>query len=99
MNTPYRQLKNNESALSLFNLENLPFYFQVEPNYVTWKLKSIILPYYTQKYIPLRSESDYDKDKDPNIPKIDYPDLFVPLLSFLIYLLLISLSRLMYKTT
>ena len=64
-------------------------YFQVNYKYVLMKIKYILLPF-LYKEPELQDESDFE-DNTLNIPrsKIEYPDLYIPLLSFMSYIMLV----------
>lgn len=83
----------------LFSLKFLKPYFSVDNKYVSMKLKLILFPFLYNESKSLNEEIEFEQDdtnndKNQNISKssIAFPDLYVPLMGFITFLLVIALS-------
>ena len=74
----------------IFALKFLKPYFQVDNMYVYQKIKLIFLPFLYKDTDSLGS----DHNNESNIPKskINYPDLYIPLMTFISFLLVTGLD-------
>ncbi len=84
--------KSNKIYIRIDNYPNLNKYFLVDSNYIIWKLKKLLIPFFNYDCIPNQIESNSTKSFFYP-PKLIYPELFLPLLSFLFYVFLTTLYR------
>eukprot|EP01126_Amoeba_proteus_P011005 TRINITY_DN14369_c0_g2_i3.p1 TRINITY_DN14369_c0_g2~~TRINITY_DN14369_c0_g2_i3.p1 ORF type:complete len:286 (+),score=27.78 TRINITY_DN14369_c0_g2_i3:61-918(+) len=76
-------LSKTQQASELW-FSSLKSYFNVDNVYVWRKLKMILFPFFHQTY-KRNSQQQYDRD-------LNAPDLYIPVMSFVTYVLLIALS-------
>ena len=84
----------------LFSLKFLKPYFTVDNRYVSRKLKMIVFPFLNNELKSLNEEIESDQDETNNElsnkgisrNSIAFPDLYVPLMGFITYLLVIALN-------
>ena len=84
--------KSNKIYIRIDNYPNLNKYFLVDSNYIIWKFKKLLIPFFNYNYTPNQIESNSTKSFFYP-PKLIYPELFLPLLSFLFYVFLTTLYR------
>lgn len=71
-----------------FSFSFLKPYFLIDNNYVRNKLTLIAAPYLNKEIRSgLRNEDDYDQSTQS---AVDYPDLYIPLMSFITYILIVT---------
>lgn len=80
----------------ILSLKFLKPYFTVDNKYVSRKLKLLIFPflYNENKIIGEEIESDHNEDNQIGISRnsIAFPDLYVPLMAFITFLLVVAFS-------
>lgn len=78
----------------ILTLKFLKPYFQVDNKYVYQKIKLIFLPFLYKDNDNLDSHSQNEHENSNSIPKskINYPDLYIPLMAFITFLLVTGLD-------
>lgn len=76
------QIVKNSKFVDYFSLEGLKPYFDVDNKYVLIKLRYLFLPFLKEKSI--------DTDELQNKYNIEYSDLYLPIMSFITYVLAVS---------
>ena len=77
-----KQLVKNSKFVDYFSLEGLKPYFQIDNRYVLIKLRYLFLPFLKDKSVN-NNELQFKYN-------IEYPDLYLPIMSFITYVLSIS---------
>ena len=90
-----RRVEQNKGYLSWFSLDAVKDYFDVTNEYVIKKLAIVILPFTVKGDDGWKRQSSYDIGDDPNAtatPRNDLqaPDLYIPLMAFVTFLVLAS---------
>lgn len=71
-----------------FSFSFLKPYFMIDNSYVRYKLTLILAPFLNKELRSgIKNEDDDDK---PAQSAIDYPDLYIPLMSFITYILIVT---------
>ena len=78
-----KQIVKNSKFVDYFSLEGLKPYFDVDNKYVIYKFRYLFIPFLKEKQI--NSSEEYD-----NKYNIEYFDLYLPLMSFITYVLVVS---------
>ena len=73
----------NSKFVDYFSLEGLKPYFDVDNKYVIYKFRYLFIPFLKEKQI--NSSEEYDSKYN-----IEYFDLYLPLMSFITYVLVVS---------
>jgi hypothetical protein len=76
------QIVKNSKFVDFFSLDGLKPYFDVDNKYVLVKLRYLFLPFLKEKSL--------DSDEIQNKYNIEYFDLYLPIMSFITYVLIIS---------
>ena len=76
------QLVRNSKFVDYFSLDGLKPYFDVDNTYVLVKLRYLFLPFLKEKSL--------DSDEIQNKYNIEYFDLYLPIMSFITYVLAVS---------
>ena len=90
-----KQIIKESKFVDYFSLNGLKPYFEIDNSYVIYKLKNILFPFYLFKKesnptdIINNNSSDAE---DAQKLKIEYPDMYIPLMSFITYILLIGFN-------
>ena len=72
--------------IDYFSLDGLKPYFDVDHKYILFKLKNIFIPFLKEKNV-LNEENENSENKKYSI---ENPDLYIPVMSFVTYVLLIG---------
>ena len=95
-----KQMFEESKVSSYLSLNILKPYFEVDNKYVLYKLKNIFFPFYLFQSSPsldaLQQQNSSDAEDNMKLT-IEYPDLYIPIMSFITYVLLIGFS-VAYKT-
>ncbi|CEP03916.1 hypothetical protein PBRA_003523 [Plasmodiophora brassicae] len=75
---------------SWFSLSSLRYYFHVNNAYVVKKLQMILLPYLHKRWSRERSGNDGAGAFLPPSADVNAPDLYIPLMAFVTYILLMG---------
>ena len=78
-----KQIVKNTKFVDYFSLEGLKPYFDVDNKYVLYKFRYLFIPFLKEKQINSSEEIQ-------NKYNIDYFDLYLPLMSFITYVLVVS---------
>ena len=78
-----KQIVKNSKFVDYFSLEGLKPYFDVDNKYVLYKFRYLFIPFLKEKQINSSEEID-------NKYNIEYFDLYLPLMSFITYVLVVS---------
>ena len=78
-----KQIVKNSKFVDYFSLEGLKPYFDVDNKYVLYKFRYLFIPFLKEKQI--NTSEEYE-----NKYKIEYFDLYLPLMSFITYVLVVS---------
>jgi hypothetical protein len=72
-----------------FSLDFLKPYFQVTHSYILQKARNVFFPFmYKEGAEDIYSDNEPTRDRD----RIEYPDFYLPMMSFITYILLITLN-------
>lgn len=77
-----KQLVKNSKFVDYFSLEGFKPYFQIDNKYVLIKLRYLFLPFL--------KDNSVNNEEFQNKYNIEYPDLYLPIMSFITYVLAIS---------
>ena len=78
-----KQIVKNTKFVDYFSLEGLKTYFDVDNKYVLYKFRYLFIPFLKEKQINSSEEIQ-------NKYNIEYFDLYLPLMSFITYVLVVS---------
>jgi len=78
-----KQIVKNSKFVDYFSLEGLKPYFDVDNKYVLYKFRYLFIPFLKEKQI--NSSEEYQSKYN-----IEYFDLYLPLMSFITYVLVVS---------
>ena len=78
-----KQIVKNSKFVDYFSLEGLKPYFDVDNKYVLYKFRYLFIPFLKEKQINSSEEVQ-------NKYNIEYFDLYLPLMSFITYVLVVS---------
>ena len=78
-----KQIVKNSKFVDYFSLEGLKPYFDVDNKYVLYKFRYLFIPFLKEKQINNSEEMQ-------NKYNIEYFDLYLPLMSFITYVLVVS---------
>lgn len=89
-----KQIIKESKFVDYFSLNGLKPYFEIDNKYVIYKIKNILFPFYLfqKDQSPDTIGSNSSEAEDAQKIKIEYPDLYIPLMSFITYILLIGFN-------